>query len=383
MHHCDVLVIGGGMVGAAAANRLARQGRDVVLLDQSEPPDYERNTLPDLRVSAISPGSAALLQACECWATITEQRVSEYAAMEVCAEQGGMIQFQAAEHGLEQLGWIIENRLIQSSLWQHLPTSVQTINGQRCVAVDAGSNEMIVQLDNQETVIARLVIAADGARSSIREMLGIISRHKDYAQRGVVAILQSEIPNPGIAWQCFLDTGPLAFLPLNDGCSSMVWSLPESIAADKTAASTGQLAADITLKSNARFGQITLLTKAVSFPLQLQLASNMLHERVVLLGDAAHQVHPLAGQGVNLGFADVVELSSCLEQHDLGSGLGQQLQRFERRRISENTLMAKGIDGLERLFNRFPGIASMGLQWVNPVWPIKDQFIRRACGLSR
>lgn len=382
MRDCDVLVIGGGMVGAAAANRLARQGCDVILLDPSEPPSYNCEPIPDLRVSAISPASAGLLSDCRSWESIVASRACAYAIMEVSAIHGGAVRFSASEHGLEQLGWIIENRLIQAMLWQQLPASVSTITGRRCSAIQSSLRAVTVQLDNQQQINAKLVVAADGARSSVREMLVINSQHKDYAQRGVVAVLQSEIPNPGVAWQCFLKTGPLALLPLNDGLSSMVWSLPQELADSKTSAEPEQLAADIALQSNARFGQVKLLTKAVSFPLHLQLSDRMLHERVVLLGDAAHQVHPLAGQGVNLGFADVIELSACLDGHDLGVGIHSLLERFERRRVSENTLMARGIDGLERLFDRFPAVASGGLSVVDRLWPLKDQFIRRASGLT-
>ncbi len=382
----EIAVIGAGMVGTACAALLARQGFEVLLLDQHPPPEYDYRALPDLRVSAIAPGNQQMLAGLGAWELITAQRATAYAVMQVCTGQGGQINFTAHEHGLQALGWIVENRLTQWALWQSLPDNVIKVTGRSVKSLVQRRRAVDLTLDDDSVVSARLLVAADGAKSSIRACCELPLKRRDYAQKALVAVLETAQPNPGIAWQIHLPGGPLAFLPLDQGRSSMVWSLPEDQAAEKLKSSPEALAAELTMLSNARFGRVQVVSQVAGFPLHLQLAESMVQQRVVLVGDAAHQVHPMAGQGVNLGFQDVQELAALLagnrqllSDSQASSGLDKLLATYQRRRLSENTLMANGIDQLERLFRSQQGLAALGISLANRLQPLKNMFIRHAC----
>ncbi len=380
----EVVIIGGGLVGAAAACLLSQQGRQVALIDRQRPLTWQPDQARDLRVFAIAPGSAGVLAACKVWDSIASARACAYQTMEVTTATGGLMRFQAHEHGLAQLGWIIENRLIQSCLWKQLEQQVEVLAPADIKSLKSGKRYTQLELGDGSCLRARLLVAADGARSFVREQLGMLTSTRDYQQRALVTELNTEIANDGIAWQCFLDSGPLAFLPLNGGSNSMVWSLPVDQAEAALNWSPDRLGAELTLLSNGRFGSVKAMTDVVSFPLHLLLAKQMRQGRVVLLGDAAHQVHPLAGQGVNMGFQDAAALAQSLFSVDLqnADAVDTALAGFERWRISENTLMTRGVDGIERLFGKQPKIAGLGLSVVQSLWPVKDRFMQHACGLQ-
>jgi len=380
----DIVVLGGGLVGASAASLLAQQGRQVVLLDRQQPATWQAKQQRDLRVFAISPGSARVLAACQVWETICAARVSAYQTMQVTTAAGGELSFHAHQHGLQQLGWIVENSLIQSQLWTQLQDQIEIIVPAEITRLTPGKRYTQLELNDGTRIRTRLLIAADGGRSQVRQQLGIATNNRDYQQRALVAELQTAIPNQGIAWQSFLDTGPLALLPLGDGCSSMVWSLPIEQAEQASAWAPERLGAELSLASNGRFGQIKVTTPVASFPLQLLLAEKIRESRVVLVGDAAHQVHPLAGQGVNLGFQDVAALAEQLQGLDLqdNEAVDEALSKWARWRISENVLMTRGIDGIQRLFAKQSGIGGMGLNLVQGMWPLKDRFMQYACGIQ-
>lgn len=384
----DVAVVGGGMVGAVTAALLADGGLQVGLLDRQRPEPFDAGAEIGLRVSAIAPGSARVLAGAGAWQRIAATRVSPYTAMEIEAGgSAGKLRFEAHEHGLEQLGWIVENDLVRSAAWQALEShGVDVICPAAVAGLDRRRAHVALDTDTGETVTARLVVAADGAGSRVRELAGLETRERDYAQRAVVAMLSTAEPNPGIAWQRFLDTGPLAFLPLADGRSSMVWTLPTEQAEDIVAMSTGELTGHLTAASESRFGAVVDAGPAAAFPLRLRLAESMVAERVILVGDAAHQVHPLAGQGVNLGLLDAAALAETVSATKLGDtdALARALHRYERWRLSENTLMSRGIDTIQRLF-RGPGtrLGGFGLGLVDRIGPAKTLFLRRACGIHR
>jgi len=389
-YQTDIAVIGAGMVGTACAATLAQQGYAVLLLDRQQTPAYASQPLPDLRVSAIAPGNQHMLQQLGAWQHIVTRRCTAYTDMEVTTGSGGQIHFAAGEHGLSELGWIIENRLLQWALAQVLPTTVTSLDGVSVSALTQRRRAVDLTLDDGSTVSARLCIAADGARSSIRDLCDLPLQTHDYRQAAVVATLETELANSGTAWQVHLPSGPLAMLPVGEGRSSLVWSLPEAAAADKLKAGGDVLAAELTLHSNARFGKVRVVSELAAFPLRLQLAKQMVAGRVVLVGDAAHQVHPMAGQGVNLGFQDVQELGELLAGHAdmLASAQGADrlkalLATYERRRLSDNTIMAKGIDALERLFRQQQTLASLGISALNRIAPLKAMFIARACAVHR
>lgn len=380
----EVVIVGGGLVGAAAACLLSQQGRQVVLIDRQRPVIWRPDQVRDLRVFAIAPGSARVLAACNVWDSIESARVSAYQTMEVSTATGGLMRFQAHQHGLSQLGWIIENRLIQTCLWEQLEQQVEVLAPAEIKSLTPGKRYTQLELGDGSCLRTCLLVAADGARSFVREQLGMSTSTRDYQQRALVTELNTETANDGIAWQCFLDSGPLAFLPLSDGASSMVWSLPADKAEAALNWSADRLGAELTLLSNARFGSVKVAADVVSFPLHLLLVKQVRQERTVLLGDAAHQVHPLAGQGVNMGFQDAAALTQSLSGIDLQDtdAMDTALVGFERWRISENTLMTRGVDGIERLFSKQPVIAGLGLSMLQSLWPIKDRFMQHACGLQ-
>ncbi|MBU1187845.1 MAG: FAD-dependent monooxygenase [Gammaproteobacteria bacterium] len=393
-YQTDIAVVGAGMVGSACAAMLAQQGHAVLLLDRQPAQAYQRQELPDLRVSAIAPGNQRMLQQLGAWPLIEAQRCTPYDVMEVTTGSGGQLRFVAGEHGLGELGWIIENGLLQSALASVMPVSVERVEGVAVSGLTQRRRAVALQLEDGSSVSARLVVAADGARSALRELCGLPLHTHDYAQQAVVAVLETELPNPGIAWQVHLPTGPLAMLPVGAGRSSLVWSLPSAMAAEQLKLSSDALAAALTLHSNGRFGKVRVVSAVAAFPLRLQLARQLVQQRVVLVGDAAHQVHPMAGQGVNLGFQDVLELVTLLgqAQDQVGSGnvlaaaqsserLQSMLASYERRRLSDNTIMARGINALETMFRHQQRLAALGITVVDRLLPLKSLFIRRACAV--
>jgi len=388
----DVAVVGGGMVGAATALALARAGFATALLEARAPAPWSVQDEVDLRVVGLAPSSIGLLEDLGVWTSIRTSRASPYAQMHVWdAASGAAIHFDAAQQDRDLLGYIVENNLVQWQLWQAL----ESAGVRRLCPAQVSGYEVLddrVQLTLQgaeaETMSARLLVAADGAASPLRAMAGIETHGRDYAQRGVVAHVATERAHEGTAWQRFVDTGPLALLPLADGRSSMVWSLPEAEAQRVLALDDQAFFDALGVASDFRLGRITGATARAAFPLRLQLAETYQAERFVLLGDAAHAVHPLAGQGVNLGLRDVVELRDTLvAARDAGSDIAAPhvLRRYARRRRSADTMDALGFDALARIYawQAPPLIAARGLgvRLIDKLSPIKRRLAEHAAGL--
>jgi 2-octaprenyl-3-methyl-6-methoxy-1,4-benzoquinol hydroxylase/2-octaprenylphenol hydroxylase len=388
----DVAVVGGGMVGAATALALARAGFATALLEARAPAPWSVQDEVDLRVVGLAPSSITLLEDLGVWTSIRASRASPYAQMHVWdAASGAVIHFDAAQQDRDLLGYIVENNLVQWQLWQAL----ESAGVRRLCPAQVRGYEVLedrVQLSLQgaeaETISARLLVAADGAASPLRAMAGIETHGRDYAQRGVVAHVTTERAHEGTAWQRFLDTGPLALLPLADGRSSIVWSLPEAGALRVLALDDQAFFDALGVASDFRLGRITGATARAAFPLRLQLAETYQAERFVLLGDAAHAVHPLAGQGVNLGLRDVVELRDTLvAARDAGSDIAAPhvLRRYARRRRSADTMDALGFDALARIYawQASPLVAARGLgvRLIDKLSPIKRRLAEHAAGL--
>lgn len=388
----DVAVVGGGMVGAATALALARAGFATALIEAREPAAWSAQDEVDLRVVGLAPSSIALLDELGVWPSIRDSRAGPYAHMHVWdAASGAAIHFDAATEGRDLLGYIVENNLVQWRLWQALEgAGVRRI----CPAKVSGYQvlEDRVQLDlrdaDSDVLSARLLVAADGAGSPLRSLAGIETTGRDYAQRGVVAHVSTERAHEATAWQRFLDTGPLALLPLSDGRSSIVWSLPEAEAQRVLALDDHAFRDELGVASDFRLGRITASTPRAAFPLKLQLATTYQAERFVLLGDAAHTVHPLAGQGVNLGLRDVAELRDTLvAAREAGQDLAAAhvLRRYARRRRSADTLDALGFDALARVYGwrASPLVAARGLgvRLVDKLSPLKRRLAEHAAGL--
>ena len=351
----DVVVVGGGVVGAACALALAQAGLSVVLVEGREPPAWHADN-PDLRVYAFAPDNAALFKALGVWEPIRQARAVAYRRMRVWDAAGGEeLAFDADHLGRAQLGWIIENGLLVDRLWAELPLSGVRIECPATVEqLEQHADGVRLRLSDGRRLEAGTLIAADGADSAVRGMAGIgVDRH-DYGQRGVVAYVDSELPNEATAWQRFLLTGPLAVLPAGSQRNSIVWTLPDDEASAMLALDEPAFNRALTNAFGGRLGALTLASKRVAFPLRRQLADRYLEGRVLLIGDAAHAVHPLAGQGVNLGLRDVAALRASVldakaKRRDWASPA--RLQRWASARQSEATVAAKGFTAINTLFS--------------------------------
>ncbi|WP_386070806.1 UbiH/UbiF/VisC/COQ6 family ubiquinone biosynthesis hydroxylase [Tahibacter sp. UC22_41] len=384
----DVAVVGAGMVGSACALALARKGLRVALVEERAPTAWNAADEVDLRVVAIAPSSVALFERLDVWTAIRNARAGAYRHMHVWdSGNGAQIDFDAADSGGAELGFIVENRLIQHALWQALQAEagVSLRCPARVVATEDEGDQRVLRLDDDGRILARLVVAADGASSPLRHLLGIGAGGHVYDQHALVAHVRTERPHEQTAWQRFLPGGTLAFLPLADGRCSIVWSLPPAECRRLREIDETTFLQELGCAFDFRLGPILATSARAEFPLRLLLAERYVAPRFALIGDAAHQVHPLAGQGVNLGLRDVDALVEAIgEEAERDPGAVTTLRRYERRRRSDNTISAWGMDGINRLFrSEFEPLVfarGLGLRAVNALGPLKQLIARHAAG---
>lgn len=388
----DVLIVGGGMVGAALACALGDSPLRVAVVESREPnldwptPDY------DMRVSAITRASQRLFENIGAWPGMVSRRVHAYTDMQVWDATGaGEIHFDSADIGEANLGHIIENSVIQAALVERV-RQFDNIDFLSSVSLEwAQWDERAASVKTQdgELLSARLLVAADGGRSWLRQQAGIEVQGWSYEQSGVVCTVTTELPHRDTCWQRFMPSGPLAFLPMEENHSSIVWSTTTEQAQALLALEDGEFCRRVTEALDLRLGRVLSVGARAAFPLRLQHAKHYVKPRLALVGDAAHTIHPLAGQGVNLGLADAATLAELLleattRRQDIGDMA--LLRRYERWRKADNLAMMAAMDGFKRLFGNgllpLRWARNLGLSLTDRLTPVKNLLIRYAMGLS-
>ncbi|MFP5505457.1 MAG: UbiH/UbiF/VisC/COQ6 family ubiquinone biosynthesis hydroxylase [Gammaproteobacteria bacterium] len=388
----DIAVIGGGCVGATLACALAQDGFRVAVVEAREAQRVWPAGSVDLRVFAITRASERIFRAIGCWDAIERGGVSPFRDMRVWDAGGaGEIHFDCADLGEPTLGYIVEQRVIQAALnarMEALPTLTRLCPAE-LGAFEPEADAMRITLADGRMLRTRLLVGADGAASRVRGMAGIAIEARDYRQEAVVAVVTTELPHQETAWQRFLPTGPLAFLPLRDGRSSIVWSTAPQQAAELCALDSESFCARLTEAFAARLGRVTAVEERVSFPLRRLHAQHYVAERLALIGDAAHVIHPLAGQGVNLGLLDAGTLAEVIQgTRAAGRDIGRlnNLRRYERWRHGDNRAMQLAMDGFKELFGASAAPARLlrnaGLGLVDRLGPAKQMLARHAMGLA-
>ncbi|BBP45677.1 ubiquinone biosynthesis hydroxylase UbiH [Thiosulfatimonas sediminis] len=350
----DVVVVGGGMVGAAAALGLAKNGFSVLVLEQQAPNmDWNRQTPVGIRVSALTRASENILRNLNVWSFIVQNRHHPFRSMHVWdAFSSAEVTFNAAEIGEANLGYIIENDLIQSALWQGFAREPN-------LAVSLGSKIIDLQLpnaddaiaklslDNDKTLQARLVIAADGGRSQIRQLANIGLNRQDYDQCAVVGIVKTELPHQDTCWQRYTENGPFAYLSMGNNYSSIAWYLPIEKQQWALSLSDAEFAQALGKASDYRLGQVVEVGQRGAFPLIRQHSNHYVKHGLALIGDAAHTIHPQAGQGVNLGLLDaaaLVDVLSAAKQANRDFSTLACLRKYERWRRGDNALVQRSME---------------------------------------
>ncbi|MCE9633556.1 MAG: UbiH/UbiF family hydroxylase [Methylophilales bacterium] len=379
----DVIVIGGGLVGASTALALSRGGLSVVLVEAGLP--QENNTEWDSRIYAITPGNVEFLRDLGVWNTMDASRINPIHAMQVWGDvSNSPLNFDAYSAGVAELGFILENRLMHAALWKALEHTqdLQILCPARCSALEFGKDTAHLTLEDGRNVSAKLIIAADGANSWVRKQAGVEVVAEPYHQLGVVANFDAEKPHGNIARQWFKDDGILAWLPLPGNRISMVWSAFEAQAKTLMELTPEQLCHTVAEAGHHSLGAMHLITPAAAFPLVLQRNQSMIAPRLAMVGDAAHQVHPLAGQGMNLGLRDVQMLVEVLLKTQRDVGDWAILRRYERSRKADVFAMGSVTDGLQKLFNNddpmLGFLRNTGLRMVNHLPPVKRALMARA-----
>jgi 2-octaprenylphenol hydroxylase len=402
----DIAIVGAGMVGAALAAALGQTNYKLAIIDaQSEQSllreVHSSSRVEDFepRVSALTLASQTLLRDAGAWPLMPKQLIQPYRKMRVWDQLGtAEIVFDAAEIYQDALGCIVENQVIVSALQKVLQTqsNLQRFYGQPIDAINLLSDtdsQHCLTLANGQQIQCRLLVAADGASSRIRQWAGIATREWDYQHSAIVCTVQTEKAHELTAWQRFSETGPVAFLPLSDADSSqrfcsIVWSQDTERAKYLMAMDDASFQAALEKEIEARLGKLSAVSRRDAFPLRQRHAKTYVKPGLVLAGDAAHTIHPLAGQGVNLGFKDVKALAEILKkaesQHlDVNDML--LLKRYQRQRQGDNLLMMGAMEGFKQLFSQPDPIVrwlrNAGLDWVNKQTFLKNQIAKQAMGL--
>lgn len=386
---CDVAIVGGGMVGAALACGLGQVGVEVALIEQRPWQDLLADPAYHCRVSAVTLASERILRSFGVWEHMLQRRMAPFREMHVWdAAGGGSIHFDSADVGEPHLGYIVENRVIQEGLEARIETlpSVTWFRPARVRRLSIESEWVRIECEAVK-LKASLVVGADGTESKIRRRVGILSAVHGYGQQALVATVRTELRHQETAWQRFLPSGPLAYLPLPENYSSIVWSTTSAAAVELSRMPAEQFAMELAEAFDSRLGAIPWVGQRAAFPLRSVRAHRYVQHRVALIGDAAHTIHPLAGQGVNLGFLDAATLAEVIEGartegKDFGTFLN--LRRYERWRKGHNLSMQGAMDSLHWLFGShlrpLQLARNVGLQMTDGLAPVKHLIMMYAMG---
>lgn len=389
--HYAVIIVGGGIVGATAACALAQAGIDVALLDARNPEREWAVDTVDIRVSALTQASQNILQAVGVWESMVQRGVGAYEHMHVWdADSTGVLHFDVADTEFSELGHIVENRVTVAALWDKLETltSATVICPAIVSDLQTDTQGTLVYLEDGQKLETDLLIAADGRDSALRQIAGIQTTGWEYKQDGLVATITSEKNHQFTAWQRFLPEGPLAFLPLKNGQCSIVWTLSHQTAQAYVDLSEEDFLQALEQASGGVLGKMLTIGPRGAFPLRFQYAKHYTAEHFALIGDAAHAMHPLAGQGANAGLLDaaaIAELIVNAEQTGRPVGSQKLLREYERWRKGDNLAMMSSMDVINKLYTAqnkgFRQLRGTGMGWVNHSAWIKNYFNRYAMGL--
>lgn len=383
----DIAIVGGGLVGCSIARALRQSGLSIALIEPRSP-----RPLPaagfDLRVYALNPRSVRCLEGWGVWPRLAQERVAPVHEMLVFGDGNSKLEFSAYRSGVFELAAIVEESNLQQALTASLvgQADLMLSSGVECLRANWTESTAVLALSDGSELEARLVIAADGAESRMRSLAGIEVRIHEYGQKGVVATFHVERPHRNVAYQWFRKDGVLALLPLPQGQVSMVWSTADAHAQDLLAMSGEELARAVGDAASHRLGAMRINGAPAAFALRRLRATRLIAPRLALLGDAAHNVHPLAGQGLNLGIADVESLAGVIGGRGLESDCGATalLRRYERSRKEDILTMECVTDGLHKLFGSslpgLPWLRNSGLNLTNQLRPLKKLLVKRALG---
>ncbi|KVR65099.1 MULTISPECIES: UbiH/UbiF family hydroxylase [Burkholderia] len=385
-HSFDVAVVGGGLVGKTAALALTQSGYKTALLAQPAAP-RPADLVFDTRVYALSSSSQALLERLRVWQALDHGRLAPVYDMRVYGDAHAELHFSAYQASVPQLAWIAESSLVEASLDAALRFQPNlTWFEARAQGFDVHDDAAVLTLSSGQVLEADLVVGADGAHSWVRSQMGAKVERRDYRQTGVVANFKASLPHRETAYQWFHEGEIVALLPLPDGHVSLVWSAHTAHADELLALDPAQLAAEVERMSHGQVGTLDCVTPAAGFPLALQTVDKLIAPRVALVGDAAHLIHPLAGQGMNLGLRDVAALADAIAGKESFRNLGDTvlLRRYERSRREDIRALMVATDGLQRLF-AVPGslakaVRNAGMAFVGAQPLVKRWLVSAALG---
>lgn len=380
----DVVIVGGGLVGASLASSLKSSGLGIALLEnQTASSSF---TGWDSRIYAISPGNAAFLASCGAWQRLDMSRVQPVFNMKIFGDEGAELDFSACQIGAPELNFILENRLLQQALWHELQQqeNLTLFHPASCTNITWHAESAHLTLADGRELRAKLVVGADGPDSWVRQQAGISAAPDLYQQQGVVANFIAERPHRGTAFQWFQTDGILALLPLPQNRVSMVWSVSPEKSSSLLSLPPEMLCERVAEASHHTLGDFKLVTAPAAFPLRILKLPHIIAPRLALIGDAAHNIHPLSGQGVNLGFRDARELSEVLLGRGAQADCGDMhlLHRYQRARREDIVSMQLTTDTLKRLFNNnnplLRNLRNVGLSLTNQFVPLKKMLARHA-----